>query len=119
MKRFALLILSVLIVSGCTSMNRTVESTVPLEGKTVAENYGPVKGSDHTFMLLWYMIGRPEPEDAVAEALEEKGGDALLNARIQQVNFPFIVFTLVRVTAEGEAVKLVEAAPAKPVRKGK
>jgi hypothetical protein len=119
MKRYALLILMAALIAGCTSVNRTVDCTVPLDGRAVAENLGPVKGSDHTFMLLWYMIGRPEPADAIAEALEKKGGDALLNARIRQVNYPFIAFTLVRVTAEGEAVKLIDATPAKPVRKGK
>ena len=61
----------------------STSSATPLAGKTISENLGKVKGSDSAWSVLGlYMIGRPDIDAAMKEALESKGGDALTNVRI-------------------------------------
>ena len=81
-------------------------SVTPLQGKTVAENLGKTSGADSAFSILGlYMIGRPDLDTAIGKAIAAKGGDTLINVRCYQTDSYFLLFSITKVTVEGEAVK--------------
>ena len=90
------LMLSVfLFVSACiTTPVSLTSSNTPLEGKRVVQNQGKVYGSDTawSFLGLW-MIGRPDIEEALQEALRVKGGDALTDVRCYETYRWFLIFS--------------------------
>ena len=68
-------------LSSCITTPVTVtSSTTLMQDKKITMNYGPVQGTNRTWSLfgLW-MIGRPDIDKAIQDALKKKGGDALIN----------------------------------------
>ena len=82
-------------------------SNTPLYNKKISENKGKVKGSSNmTFSILGlWMIGKPDIQNAINEALQKKEADALINIKCYEDNYYLILLGLTRVTVEGEAVK--------------
>lgn len=94
----------------------STSSATPLAGKTISENLGKVKGSDSAWSVFGlYMIGRPDIDAAMKQALESKGGDALTNVRLYKRWSYFVVVDCTTVLVEADAVKFApeKTAPAK------
>jgi hypothetical protein len=80
-------------------------SNTPLFDRTVSENHGLVRGTHTTGSILGlWMIKRPDIDTAIKRALEQKGGDALINVRCYEQVTWFLLFSLHKVIVEGEAV---------------
>jgi hypothetical protein len=81
-------------------------STVPIPYKTTVQRLGKAQGSNTAWSVLGlWMVGRPDLEAAIDEAVRSRGGDALVNVKCYE-RWGFL-FTTVQV--EGEAVKFIEA----------
>ena len=122
MKRTLLitLIAGLAAAAGCSTVPvASTSSATPLGGKTIEENLGKVKGSDSAYSILGlWMIGRPDMDTAMKEALAAKGGDALTNVRIYKRWSYFILFDCTTVIVEADAVKFAQekSSPAKGAR---
>jgi hypothetical protein len=96
----------VLLLTACiTTPVSVTSSTTPVHDKKVAVNYGPVQGSHRAWSVfgLW-MIGRPDIEKAIQNAIQQKGGDALINVTCYEKTAWFFVVSMHTVVVEGEAV---------------
>jgi len=100
-------LISTLLSSCITTPVSIPESNTPLAGKKISENLGKAEGSSsYAFSVLgFWMIGRPDIEEAVNNAIQSKKGDALINVRCYQTYLWFVLIGLTDVTVEGEAVK--------------
>ncbi len=114
----ASLVASVMMITSCTTSPVCVTSSVtPLNGKNITENLGRVKGSDATFSLFGlFMLGRPDTGFAIKDALEQKGGDTLINVSVYETWGYFLFGSVNIVKVEGDAVKL---GPVEAETKGK
>lgn len=103
-------IITALLLSACSTTPVCVTSSLtPLQGKTVAENLGACKGSDTAWSILGiYMIGRPDINFAIKEALDSKKGDTMINVRCYETYGYFLFFSRSTVTVEGDAIKFSE-----------
>lgn len=103
----SLLIVFILIIAGCTTSPVCVTSSVtPMSGKTVTQNLGKCEGKDTAYSVLGlFMLGRPDLDLAIKDALSQKGGDTLVNVRCYETLNYFLLFSINTVTVEGEAVK--------------
>lgn len=109
-----------LILTGCSTSPVCVTSAItPLQGKTVAENLGGCKGSHSAYSILGiFMIGRPDVNIAIQEALDSRKGDTMINVRCYETYGYFLFFSRSTVTVEGDAIRFAE--PAETVdKKGK
>ena len=113
--------LSTALLTSCiTTPVAVTSSTTPLQDKKIAMNYGPVKGTDRTWSLfgLW-MIGRPDIDRAIKDALKQKGGDALINLTCYEKTAWYFFFAFHYVVVEGEAISFErKEAPAEKGKKG-
>lgn len=94
------------LVTSCITTPVTVtSSTTPIQGKKITLNYGPVQGMSRTWSLfgLW-MMGRPDIDKAIQDALKKKGGDALINVTCYEKTAWHFFFAFHYVVVEGEAV---------------
>ena len=114
------LIAGLAAAAGCSTVPiASTSSATPLTGKTVEENLGKVKGSDSAYSILGlWMIGRPDMDAAMKEALAAKGGDALTNVRIYKRWSYFFLFDCTTVIVEADAVRFTpeKNPPAKGAR---
>jgi hypothetical protein len=80
--------------------------------KKVTVNYGPVQGSHRAWSVfgLW-MIGRPDIDKAIQNALQQKGGDALINVTCYEKTAWFLFVSMHTVVVEGEAVSFNKENP--------
>lgn len=103
----SLLIVLILIIAGCTTSPVCVTSSVtPMSGKTITQNLGKCEGKDAAYSVLGlFMLGRPDLDLAIKDALSQKGGDTLVNVRCYETLNYFLLFSINTVTVEGEAVK--------------
>jgi len=103
-------LLAVMIVSCSTVPVALTSSNTPLLNKTIGKNLGKTAGSDGTwsFLGLW-MYDRPDIDEAIAEALGDKGGNALINVRCYRSFTYWVLFSWHSVKVEGEAVMLKDA----------
>ncbi|HNX24079.1 MAG TPA: hypothetical protein PKG60_08515 [Spirochaetota bacterium] len=101
------LIAAVLVLSACSTSPICVTSSVtPMQGKVIRENLGKTRGSDTAVSILGlYMIGRPDLDLAIKDALALKGGDTLINVSCYETFGWFLLFSTTTVNVEGEAVK--------------
>jgi hypothetical protein len=102
-------ILTVILITGsCTTSPICVTSSVtPLQGKVITENLGKTEGRDTAFSLLGlYMIGQPDLDIAIQDAVKLKRGDTLINVRCYETFAWFVLFSTTTVKVEGDAVKL-------------
>ncbi len=96
------------VFSSCSTTPVCVTSSLsPLSGKVITENLGKCQGSDTAWSFLGlFMIGRPDIDMAIKDALSQKGGDTLINVRCYEVYRYYFLFGLNTVVVEGEAVRL-------------
>jgi hypothetical protein len=82
-------------------------SNTPLNDKKIAENLGKVEGeSDYCFSVLgMWMIGKPDIQGAIFDALNKKKADALINIKCYEDWRYFFFVSITKVIVEGEAVK--------------
>jgi len=101
------LIAAVILLNACSTTPVCVTSSVtPMEGKVITENLGKTEGSDTAFSILGlFMIGRPELDLAIKEAVSKKGGDTLINVSCYETWGYFLLGSVNTVRVEGEAVK--------------
>ncbi|OHD65415.1 MAG: hypothetical protein A2176_15800 [Spirochaetes bacterium RBG_13_51_14] len=114
------------VQTSCITTPVTVtSSTTPMHDKKIIMNYGPATGSNRTWSLFGvWMIGRPDIEKAIQDALKKNGGDALINVSCYEKTWWFLFFALHYVVIEGEAVAFekghgkadAEKNPVKPVK---
>ncbi len=103
---FTIMLGAVLFFNACTSPICITSSITPMQGKVITENLGKTNGTDSAFSFLGlYMIGRPDLDRAIDKALEQKGGDTLINVRCYETVSYFVLFSITTVKVEGEAVK--------------
>jgi hypothetical protein len=96
----------VVFLSSClTTPVSVTSSTTPVHDKKVTVNYGPVQGYHRAWSVfgLW-MIGRPDIDKAIQNALQQKGGDALINVTCYEKTAWFLFVSMHTVVVEGEAV---------------
>lgn len=86
-----------------------VPSSTPVTSKSVVQKLGKTEGSDSTwsFLGLW-MWGRPDIEAAMKEAIQKKGGNALVDVRCYRTFRWFVLVGVTTVNVEGEAVRVTE-----------
>ena len=110
-----------LCVSCSTSPVCVTPSITPLNRKMVTENLGKTSGEDNAYSVLGlWMIGHPDVDSAIDEAVKQKGADTLINVRCYESTSYFLFFSRTTVRVEGEAVKITdEPGPKEPVGKGR
>jgi hypothetical protein len=106
--------ISCMILISCSTVPICITpSNMPLHDKSVSENLGKTEGKDSAYSILGlFMIGRPDIEAAMKEAIKAKNGDALINIRCYETSVYFILFSVNTVRVEGEAVKFAAVADA-------
>lgn len=100
------LIFSGFLLSSCITTPMIVtSSTSPLNDRKSWINRGPVQGSHRTWAVfgLW-MIGRPDIDKAIQDALKKKGGNALINVTCYEKTAWFFFVSSHTVVVEGEAI---------------
>jgi hypothetical protein len=104
---------AIMLLTACiTSPIAITPSNTPLQGVQVTENLGKTEGSDTAYSILGiFMIGRPDIETALTNAVKAKNGDALINVRCYETFSYFILFSMNTVKVEGEAIKFAPIAP--------
>jgi len=110
-----------ILQTSCITTPVTVtSSTTPLHDKKIFANYGRVQGSHRAWSVfgLW-MIGRPDIDLAIQDALKKNGGDALINVTCYETAAWFFVVSSHTVVVEGEAVAFVKEDPAGEGKKKK
>ncbi len=109
---------AVLISGSCITTPICVTSSItPMEGKVVSENLGKTEGSDTAFSVFsLFMIGRPDLELAIKDALASKNADTLINVGCYERYIWFGLFSMTTVRVEGDAVKFAVVS-AEPVDK--
>jgi hypothetical protein len=109
----------IFLLSACiTTPVSVTSSTTPMNDKKVTVNYGPVQGSHRTYSVfgLW-MIDRPDIDKAIQNAIQQKGGDALINVTCYEKTAYFILFSMHTVVVEGEAVSFNKENPVIDLKK--
>ncbi len=118
MKKIILTLTAAVIIafSGCSTAPISVASSnTPIQNKIISENLGFAKGEYTTYSVLsLWMVGRPEIDVAVNQAIALKGGDALINIKIYEKKRFYLIFSTTTVIVEGEAVKLTDPPVEKP-----
>lgn len=101
----SIMLVAALVTSCITTPVTVTSSTTPIQDKKITVNYGPVQGMSRTWSLfgLW-MMGRPDIDKAIQDALKKKGGDALINVTCYEKTAWFFFFAFHYVVVEGEAV---------------
>ncbi|MBN1495159.1 MAG: hypothetical protein JXA07_00220 [Spirochaetes bacterium] len=103
----SLIVFTILLNTQCiTTPVGLTSSSTPVQEKKIIENYGPVQGSDRVWSVfgLW-MIGRPDIDRAIQDALKQKGGDALINVTCYEKSAWFFFVSSHRVIVQGEAIR--------------
>ncbi len=89
-------------------------SNTPLHNKVIGKNLGPVRGESDPFrgagvngisILMLWLLGKPDIDSAMNDALSKKGGDALINIRCYERTYYYLIFSTTRVIVEGEAIE--------------
>ncbi len=109
---FIFLMAALLMQWACiTSPVTMTSSTTPVHDKKIIMNYGPVQGSHRVWSVfgLW-MVGRPDIDLAIQDALKKKGGDALINVSCYEKTSWFFFVSMHKVVVEGEAVSFDKTA---------
>jgi hypothetical protein len=99
-------------ISCMTAPITVTSSTTPIHDKIISANHGRVQGSHRAWSVfgLW-MVGRPDIDAAIKDALSKNGGDALINVTCYENTAWFFFVSSHTVVVEGEAVTLVTESP--------
>jgi uncharacterized protein YceK len=97
-----------LLMSGCaTSVVSISPSTTPITGSDRYVKLGYAKGSSHSYWLLFFPFGPPQPSRAARdEAIENGGGNALIEVVEEYHVLSLLAFTITKTTVEGTAIKI-------------
>ena len=96
----------ILSLSSCITPRGMTSSSTPIHGKNIAEYLGKAEGSDSSLSILsLFSIGRPDIDEAIEEAINSKGGDALINVRMYEKTYFFLLITYTRVIITGDVIK--------------
>lgn len=96
----------ILSLSSCITPRGMTSSSTPIQGKKIAENLGKAEGSDGSFSIIsLFSIGRPDIDEAIKEAVNSKDGDALINVRMYEKNYFFLLITYTQVIITGDVIK--------------
>jgi hypothetical protein len=109
-KAFLFVILSSFFLVSCTvSPLQLVPSTTPITSNTSYTNLGPVEGSSCRFSLLFLPIsfGNGGLQEAVTNALEQQGADALINVAVDQTTTFLLLGLNSCTTVHGVAIKIL------------
>jgi hypothetical protein len=101
-----------IFTAACSTTPVCVTSSLtPLEGKKITENLGEFEGRDSAISVLsLFMIGRPDTQAAINEALNVSGGDTLVNVRCYLIRHCYVLFATTTVMVQGNAVKVTDTA---------
>ena len=98
----------------------STSSVIPMEGKTVTENLGKTKGSSMAVSVLGlFMVGYPDMQKAIDEAISLKGGDTLINVRCYEDYRYYFLFATTEFIIYGDAVKISDRVAEEKNRGGK
>jgi hypothetical protein len=105
----AIIIISfiVFMLACATTPVSITSSNMPLNDKKISENLGKVEGeSKYCISVLgFWMIGKPDIQMAIDDALSKKKADALINIKCYE-DWKYIFFvSFTKVIVEGEAIK--------------
>ena len=114
-KRFTLLFVMLAALAGCSSTEQvgllskpTSDAGSLLKEETPYSTIGPVEGRSCRYFLL-AVIPWGDSQAAVEKALDESGGDAILNASVETSLFGFVpiynIFSFTCTTVRGIAIK--------------
>ena len=98
---------SLFIVSGWARYGAGIApSTTPIEGRAY-DIIGPVKGQDNRVSLLGILpiTTSNDIRDAVADALKQSGGDALINVTVENISRYWILWSVQKTEVYGDAIK--------------
>ena len=106
---------SLLLFAGCSTMPVGIAPSItPLNEKTISANLGQAVGKDSAYSVFGlFMIGRPDIQTAVNNALNSSGGDTLINVHCYETWYYFLLFSVNTVAVHGDAVKLSDKARGK------
>jgi len=104
---YSLLIAAAVMLNACSTSPICVTSSVtPLQGKIMAENLGKTDGEDTAYSILGlFMIGRPDLDLAIKNAVSKKSADTLINVNCYETWGWFLLFSSTTVKVEGDAIK--------------
>ena len=103
-----MLALVCLVMPGCaTSVVSVSPSTTPITGDDRYVKLGYAKGSSYSYWLLFFPFGPPQPSHSARDtAIENSGGNALIEVVQEYRVFSLLAFTVCRTTVEGTAIKV-------------
>ena len=104
---FTILGVAMGLTAGCSSMVTVAPSTSPITAKDTYTKLGHTKGQSGTLMLFCFLpFGSSQPsKDAVAEALEAKKANALIEVTEDYKSLNLLLFQYNWTTVEGTAIK--------------
>lgn len=105
----SLILIISLTVNACSTTPLCItSSTSPVNKHMEIKKLGKTSGTDSAWSVLGlWMVGRPDIDLALKEALKKKGGDVLINVRCYEDYKWYLFFSISRVVVEGEAVKFI------------
>ncbi len=109
MKKFFFFIpLLALCQGGCwADPGGMAASTLPITGEdTYTVLSKEVTGTDYGLMLLTFPLWTASTYDAIMDAKEISGADALINVTAENYNYCLIFFTIQKRAVTGDAVKI-------------
>ena len=109
MTKYLLLAMAVLLIcgaSGCMTLSGGIApSTKPLDPAGYA-HLKPASGTSWGFQLFGFIpLAEAATSEALDEALQDGGGDALVQVCVDNRRYWLILFTMQRIKVEGLAVR--------------
>ncbi|OHD67464.1 MAG: hypothetical protein A2W19_03290 [Spirochaetes bacterium RBG_16_49_21] len=106
------MIAAIVQISCMTTPITVTASTTPVQDKKISADHGRVQGSHRAWAVLGlWMVGRPDIDKAIQDALKQKGGDALINVTCYERTSWFFFVSSHQVVVEGNAVSLEKENP--------
>lgn len=110
MIRFALilsLVAFIALLTGCSSMTSISPSTSPITEKDTYTKLKETSGTCYDYQILFIPFFTNDPVGVARnEAIEEGGGNALVEVVVQQTSLYLLVYNAYWTTVEGTAVKI-------------
>ena len=107
MKKLWAFALASLLAAGCVhAPGGIAASTVPVEGRRY-QVLGRTAGTDSYILLFGFLpiFGSNSTREAVEDALERKGADALIGVTVDTYTHYWILFSRSVISVEGTAIK--------------
>jgi len=109
MRLIFIIVLAALTTSCVHFPGGIAPSTTPIEGRKY-KVLGKTTGTDSHVKVLWIfpVSGSNSVRTAIENAIEKKGGDALIEVTIDFYSQWWILFSTYTITAEGYVIKFLE-----------